>query len=86
MPGPVSDSYDPEFGTGENASIVCEAVTEIRDAVSKAIGNDALLPIVDLCRNEVDGRTEMSRLSILRFNERDLRILRFALNRALESL
>jgi len=83
MPGPVSSSYDPEFGTGERASIVCEAVTKMRDKVSRVLGkaNAELLPIVDVC----EGRNKLPKRGLI-LCERELRILRFALNRALESL
>ena len=81
MPGPVSDAYDPEFGTAYNAGLVREAVGQIRDKISQSIGSDDLQYIVDV----VEGKKRGPLLSG-RFTEREFRIIRFALNRALESL
>ncbi len=80
MPGPVSDSYDPEFGTGANAEAVREAVREVRQRVTDAIGSDLLQNIVEVARG-APGPSFAVRLS-----ERELRILRFCLNRALEDV
>jgi hypothetical protein len=80
MPGSVSDSYDPEFGTSTNASLVIEAVVEVRDLVSRRIGTETLNDIVAVCEGD-DGRGRD-----WRFDERELRIIRFCMNRALESL
>ena len=41
MPGPVSDSYDPEFSTGANAQEVCDAVAALRDRVTEALGTSS---------------------------------------------
>lgn len=38
MPGPVSDSYDPEFSTGENAQDVRDAIIEARDKLAIGLG------------------------------------------------
>jgi hypothetical protein len=80
MPGPVSDSYDPEFGTGHNAGIVRDGVTEVRDVIGRLIGDPALKDIVDVCESSSPGHRNC------KFTERELRIIRFAMNRALESL
>lgn len=84
MPGPVSDSYDPEFSTGERATRVREAITKQRDRLTTILG-EKLLPIVEV----VDGncKTTRSRKYIhLSFTEQELRIIRFALNRAIDSI
>ena len=80
MPGPVSDSYDPEFGTGENARLVQEAVSRARNKISAAIGSETLLPILSVVTGKHGKRTPVS------LSESELRIIRFGLNRALESL
>jgi hypothetical protein len=80
VPGPVSDSYDPEFGTGENADLVREAVEQVRDRIAGVIGDRNLLNIMDVVRM---GETTNYAVTL---SVRELRILRFALNRALESL
>lgn len=81
MPGPVSDSYDPEFGTGANAQEVAEAIRALRDRASKALGTEELKNILEVIR----GKNGKDKTLLIR-NERELRILRFALNRALESI
>lgn len=78
MPGPVSDSYDPEFGTGENARDVREAIEQVGDKL--AVGLGELKPIVQV----VHGRAGKLKAVIL--NEKERRVVRFALKRALESI
>lgn len=80
MPGSVSDSYDPEFGTSTNASIVYEGVKNVRDRISHFIGDPELKNIVEVCQ----GPMGLCKGQIL--SERSLRIIRFCMNRALESL
>lgn len=78
MPGPVSDSYDPEFSTGANAQDVRDAIIEARDAL--AYGLDETKNIVSV----VHGRAGRLKATIL--TEKQRRVVRFALNRALESI
>jgi len=80
-PGPVSDSYDPEFGTAANAARVAKAVRILRDRLTAAIGSEELHSIIVLActRNGPRRRT-------LLLSERELRILRFCVDRALESI
>lgn len=80
MPGPVSDSYDPEFGTSSNAQDVADAIREVRLKVSAYIGSDQLKNIVDLAQSK-NGRAAHHA-----FSERELRIIRFCLDRSLESV
>jgi hypothetical protein len=80
MPGPVSDSYDPEFGTGENARRVCDAIRQQVARITSRLG-PKLSDIVSVVNGPAG-----QRFNGLRFTERDLRIIRFALNRAMESL
>jgi hypothetical protein len=79
-PGPVSDSYDPEFGTGENADIVRTAIMGVRDTLAKPLPTK-LRDIVELAREGPGGPVHAFTLT-----ENELRVVRFALNRALESL
>ena len=79
MPGPVSDSYDPEFGTGNNAHDVREAVRVIRAAITKELGED-LVNIVELAQCDHNGYEQLT------FRNRELRIIRFCLDRAMESI
>ena len=80
MPGPVSDGYDPEFGTAANAHDVAEAVKFVRDRVSARLSNSELRNIVDVVHPDHGAMLN------LQISERNLRVMRFALNRALESL
>lgn len=81
MPGPVSGSYDPEFGTGENAARVADAILKVRGIITQTIGDPTLKPIL-----EVGAQHNRGAKKELRLTERELRILRFAVNRALESI
>jgi hypothetical protein len=78
MPGPVSDSYDPEFSTGANAQDVREAIIEARDLLAYGLGD--LKNIVQV----VHGKE--GQLRAITLSERQRRVVRFALNRAIESI
>jgi hypothetical protein len=82
MPGLVSDSYDPEFCTSANAADVASALREVVQKVSYGIACDDLRNIVALAQSQ-DHRG--SQRTVV-FSERELRIIRFALNRAIESI
>ena len=77
-PGPVSDSYDPEFGTAANAADIHEAIGAIVDHLSQYLGERKDILAV------VNGKP--GRVRELTWSERELRIIRFALERAMESL
>lgn len=79
MPGPVSDSYDPEFSTGANADDVREAIKHIVDKFGKHLGPE-LKYIVSVVQGPEGKRTKFA------LSERDMRVIRFGLNRALESI
>ena len=85
MPGPISDSYDPEFSTGARATIVREAIATQRDRFTEILG-DKLLPIVNIAEDEFTHTLPAEEVIDIEFTERELRILRFALNRAIESI
>jgi hypothetical protein len=80
MPGEVSDSYDPEFGTGANAAEVREALARMYDLMTWALDGKPPLPILEVVRGEFPD------VVALDLTERDRRLLRFALERALESV
>jgi len=80
MPGPVSDSYDPEFGTGDNAASVREAVQDAYAKLTKIIGVIRPIYIVDLAK------ADLPRIIQAELTEREWRILRFCCERAEESL
>jgi predicted DNA binding protein len=82
MPGPISDTYDPEFSTGERAAKVREAIEEQRNRLNAILG-DRLLYIVDIVENKVSQTVAPVSFKL---TEREMRIIRFALNRAIESI
>lgn len=79
MPGPVSDSYDPEFGTGANASAVIAGLEGVVRRVSGILASERqnIVQVV----NGPDGPAHQVQLT-----ERELRIIRFGLERAAESV
>jgi len=79
MPGPVSDSYDPEFGTGANAHDVRSGMEGVVDEIGSVLG-PGLRNIVEVAQGEDGPRFET------RFSERELRLIRFGLLRAMESV
>jgi len=80
MPGPVSDSYDVEFGTGNNVHDVREAIDEVRELITNTLGEE-LKYIVDVAQSKDGGKPYDLQLS-----EKKLRIIRFCLDRAQESI
>jgi len=81
MPGPVSDSYDPEFSTGANRDQVRDELKAAYDRLTKLLGGRPPMFILDVLR--LTSKRPRPRYP---FSERELRLLRFALERALESL
>lgn len=79
MPGPVSDSYDPEFGTGSNAAEIREAIADVRGRLTGILGED-LHYILDVVRGGPGPRHQVE------LAERELRVVRFCLDRAEESI
>ncbi len=79
MPGPISDSRDPEFGTGQAAQEVHDAICEVASRIDRLLG-PRLLHIRDVVRGN-DGPAHQ-----LVFTERELRVARFALRRAGNSI
>jgi hypothetical protein len=81
MPGPVSDSYDPEWGTGANAAEIADALDEVYKEVSGIVGNPTPLFILDLIKAQGMGVKVEHALTVKQW-----RIIRFALERSKESL
>jgi hypothetical protein len=80
MPGPVSDAYDPEWGTAANAAEIASRLRTLYAAVSHVLSDRPPVYILDLVR------TDLPTLITATFTERDWRLIRFALERAEESL
>jgi hypothetical protein len=79
MPGPVSDSYDPEFGTSANAAAVKEIIEKARDKLNPALGKE-LKNIVEVAYGKPGGTFSV------KLTEQNLRALRFAANRVIEEI
>lgn len=79
MPGPVSDSYDPEFGTGENAHAVRQGMEGVITQVAARLGPE-LCNIVDVANGQHGDYWTLD------FSEKELRLIRFGLLRAIESI
>lgn len=80
MPGPMSDSYDPEWGTSSNAATISEALQEVYDKVSDLVENVKPLFILHLLDQEYPQPITAT------LTTKEWRIIRFALERAKESL
>ena len=82
MPGPVSDSFDPEWGTSANGGLISDALRELHQDVSAVLQARRPIYILDLVE-ERDQRTEIISAEL---TEWQWRIIRFALERAGESI
>lgn len=82
MPGPVSDSHDPEWGTGAKADEIRLALRQLYHTLSDKLGGRPPIYIGDL----VDRIDLMDNKATATFSEWELRILRFSLERALETI
>lgn len=82
MPGPVSDSYDPEWGTSSKAGLIVDAVREQHESITEILDGAEPIYIGDLV-NQRDQRTTVFQVCL---TEWQLRILRFACERAGESI
>jgi hypothetical protein len=81
MPGPVSDSYDCEWGTAANGARIAEALDGVYAKVSALVGNPVPLFILDLIEAQGMGKPRAGTLTV-----KEWRLIRFALERARESL
>lgn len=77
MPGNISTSYAPVWGTSANCDRVREAIVEVKDKLGKWIGGPPafILRVVDAENGEPHA---------IPLTTRELRILRFACRVALE--
>jgi hypothetical protein len=81
MPGPISDSYDPEFSTGENARKVGMACRGVALAVTGILDGAERLHILELIQ---EGRHQRKIPAVL--TEQQWRVIRFSLERTAEEL
>ena len=80
MPGPISDSYDPEWGSGTNRVRIQNELTAVYMRVSAVLLNNPPIYIGDLVTQELPEKISAE------LSEKEWRIIRFALERAGESL
>lgn len=80
MPGPVSDSYDPEWGTSAHGEEIRIALSEVYDRVSAVLGHKPPMDIRVLVCSELDDPISAT------MSEYEWRMIRFALERAQESI
>ena len=81
MPGPVSDSYDPEWGTGAIADAIRQALAEMHAEVSEVLGRTPPIYVGELLDHDMFPRPITTTLT-----ERQWRLLRFACERAGEAI
>ena len=81
MPGPVSDSYDAEWGTAANGDEIKDAIQAVYDKLSNILGHQPPLFILDLMQEKGLTRNITAGLT-----EKEWRILRFACERARDSI
>lgn len=79
MPGPVSESYDSEWGTSSNAHALKENLTEMHKHLSEIIKDKPKYIL-----NVIDGQPGPNITATL--TEQQWRILRFACERAEENI
>lgn len=82
MPGPVSDSYDPEWGTSSAAEEISDAIDTLYDRVSGVLDRRAPVNIRKLASQADELTTPISAT----LSEWEWRIIRFALERAKDSI
>lgn len=80
MPGPVSDSYDPEWGTSSNAALITEQLWGVYDKISSILGGATPYYILDLVQKDLPECLPAT------LTEKEWRLIRFALERARDSL
>lgn len=80
MPGPISDSYDPEWGSGSNRERIRDEITAVYMRISTLLLNNPPIYIGDLVTRELPEKISAE------LTEKEWRIIRFALERAGESL
>jgi hypothetical protein len=83
MPRPARDSVDPEFVTAENANELRVALRHVRKQITLAIGTDDLVNILDMLHQQKINKGRVRRCELY---ESELRLIRFAIDRALESI
>lgn len=79
-PGPISDSFDIEFGTSGKAQDIHEALMEMYDKLTALLGHREPMDIRVLVYADLSQQISAA------LTEREWRLLRFALERAAASI
>lgn len=86
MPGPVSDSYDPEYSTGANRQDIIEELRRMYGSVSRGpLAGREPKYIVEVV-NQESTDPDVTNGATAEFTLRDWRLIRFAIERALVEL
>jgi hypothetical protein len=80
MPGPVSDSYDPEWGTSAVGSEIDDNLEQVYDRLTGILGGKPPIDIRKLIRMELPRDISAT------MTEKEWRLIRFAIERARDSL
>lgn len=80
MPGSVSDAYDPEWGTASAADEIRYALDVMHRTVSRLLGDAPPIFIGSLVQLNLPATITAT------LNEKQWRLIRFALERAKESI
>lgn len=81
MPGPVSDAYDPEWGTAAQADEIRGALRQMHGVVSEILSHSPPLYIIQLLSEPLNRAMPPQQLT-----EKEWRLIRFALERAADSI
>ena len=80
MPGPISDSFDPEWGTGSKANDIDDALEEVYDRLTGLLSGAPPMDVRRLVTKDLPKPISAT------LTEKEWRLLRFAVERARESL
>jgi hypothetical protein len=80
MPGSISDSYDPEWGTSGNASEIILCLDSVYDRVSDVLEHRDSKYILELIDVELPTQIPAT------LTEKEWRLIRFAIDRARNSI
>lgn len=80
MPGPISDSFDPEWGTTANGGEISDALEGMYDRLTGILSDRSPMYILDLVKANLSNPIPAT------LSEKEWRLLRFALERARESI
>ena len=80
MPDPISDSLDPEWGTSSNAAEITESLDRVYSKITNILCGQSPMFIIDLVKTDLPEPINAT------LTTKEWRIIRFALERARDSL